>query len=103
MNCWACSTHRRRWASRSTWLDSHPQRTFVFHFLPVHASWLSFIEVWFSILSRKCLRRADFANATLATEQIEGFMSTYNTHVAHPSEYRLKNKIATRAQLQLAA
>lgn len=93
------------------WLDAHPQRTFVFHFLPVHASWLSFIEVWFSILSRKCLRRADFADASIATQQIEGFMLTYNTHMAHPFEWkkgvrfykRLKDKIAARADLQLAA
>jgi hypothetical protein len=93
------------------WLATHPQRTFVFHFLPVHASWLSFIEVWFSILSRKCLRRADFADASIATEQIEGFMTTYNTHLAHPFEWkkgvrfykRLKDKIAARSELQLAA
>src|SRR5205807_2322663 len=61
------------------------------------------VEVWLSIVSRKCRRRADFANATLATEQIEGFMSTYNTRMAHPFEYRLKDKIAARARLQLAA
>src|SRR6266702_8419159 len=98
-------------AEVASWLDSHPQRTFVFHFLPVHASWLSFIEVWFSILSRKCLRRADFADATIATEQIEGFMTSYNTHMAHPFEWkkgvrfykRLKDKIAARSELQSAA
>ena len=94
-----------------TWLDSHPQRTFVFHFLPVHASWLSFVEVWFSILSRKCLKRADFVDATVATRDIEGFMTTYNIHMAHPFEWkkgvrfykRLKDKIAARSELQLAA
>src|SRR6266550_8613908 len=94
-----------------SWLDAHPQRTFVFHFLPVHASWLSFIEVWFSILSRKCLRRADFADATIATQEIEAFMLTYNTHMAYPFEWkkgvrfyqRLKDKIAARSELQLAA
>jgi hypothetical protein len=93
------------------WLDAHPQRTFVFHFLPVHASWLSFIEVWFSILSRKCLRRADFADACIATQQIDAFMTTYNTHMAHPFEWkkgvrfckRLKDKIVARSELQLAA
>jgi hypothetical protein len=26
-------------------LDAHPQRSFLFHFLPVHASRLSFVEV----------------------------------------------------------
>jgi DDE superfamily endonuclease len=93
------------------WLQAHPQRTFVFHFLPVHASWLSFIEVWFSILSRKCLRRADFPDPTIASHTIEAFMLTYNTHLAHPFEWnkgvrfyqRLKDKIATRSDFQLAA
>ena len=84
----------------------------MFHFLPVHASWLSFIEVWFSILSRKCLRRARLrAMPTIATQQIEAFMRTYNPHMAHPFEWkkgvrfykRLKDKIAARQQLPLAA
>src|SRR6202165_228596 len=98
-------------AEVASWLDAHLQRRFVFHFLPVHASWLSFIEVWFSILSRKCLRRADFADATIATEQIEGFMTTYKTYLAHPCTWtkgvrfykRLKAKIAAQHELQLAA
>jgi DDE superfamily endonuclease len=93
------------------WRAARPQRTFVFHFLPVHASWLSFIEVWFSILSRKCLRRASFADASVATQEIEAFMLTYNTHLAHPFEWRkgvrfyqrLKDKIAARSTLQMAA
>jgi putative transposase len=98
-------------AEVANWLDTHRQRRFVFHFLPVHASWLSFIEVWFSILSRKCLKRADFADATIATSQIEAFMTTYNMHSAHPVTWkkgvrfykRLKAKIAARQELQLAA
>jgi hypothetical protein len=68
-------------------------------------------EVWFSILGRKCLKRADFPDATIATQQIEGFMTTYNTHLAHPFEWkkgvrfykRLKDKIAARSESQLAA
>jgi len=93
------------------WLADHPERAYVFHFLPVHASWLSFIEVWFSILSRKCLRRANFSDATIATQEIEAFMRTYNLHMAHPFEWkkgvrfykRLKAKIAARQELALAA
>ena len=69
------------------------------------------VEVWFSILSRKCLRRADFADPTIATQEIEAFMLTYNTHMAHPFEWkkgvrfykRLTDKIAARSELQLAA
>ena len=67
------------------------------------------MEVWFSILSRKCLKPADFSDATIATQQIEGFMTTYNTHLAHPFEWkkgvrfykRLKDKIAARSESQL--
>ena len=29
------------------------------HWLPAHGSWLNQVEIWFSILSRKCLRRAN--------------------------------------------
>jgi transposase len=103
------SSHRS--AEVATWLATHAARTFIFHFLPVHASWLSFIEVWFSILSRKCLRRADFSDATVATRQIEAFITTYNTHLAHPFAWkkgvrfyqRLKDKLAAPSALQRAA
>jgi hypothetical protein len=103
------SSHRS--AEVAAWLADHPRRTFHFHFLPVHASWLSFIEVWFSILSRKCLRRADFADAMSAGQEIEAFMINYNAHLAHPFEWkkgvrlykRLKDKIASRPALPQAA
>jgi hypothetical protein len=57
------------------------------------------------------LRRADFADASIATQKIEAFMSTYNIHMAHPFEWRkgvrfykrLKDKIAARSELRLAA
>jgi hypothetical protein len=47
----------------------------------------------------------------MATQEIEAFMLTYNTHMAHPFEWkkgvrfykRLKDKIAARSELQLAA
>ena len=98
-------------AEVASWVDTHPLRTCVFHCLPVHASWLSFIEVWFSTLSRECLKRADLTDATMATQHIEGFITTYTTHMAHPFEWkkgvrfykRLKDKIAARAELPLAA
>jgi DDE superfamily endonuclease len=103
------SSHRS--AEVAAWLADHPARTFHFHFLPVHASWLSFIEVWFSILSRKCLRRADFANTSIASQEIEAFMTNYNTHPAHPFEWkkgvrfykRLRDKIHASPALERAA
>ena len=42
------------------WLQQHPR--FVFHHPPVHCSWMNQVEQWFSILQRKRLRIADFAD-----------------------------------------
>jgi hypothetical protein len=33
-------------------------------------------------------RRADFADATIAAQQIEAFMLTYNTQMAHPFDWK---------------
>ncbi len=34
-----------------------------FHFTPKHASWINQIEIWFSILVRKLLRRCGFRSS----------------------------------------
>jgi hypothetical protein len=47
---------------------------------------------------------------TMATQEIEAFMLTYNIHMAHPFEWRkgvrfyqrLKDKLSARPELQLA-
>lgn len=42
------------------WLTDHPRWTF--HFTPTHASWLNQIELFFSILTRRLLRRGIFTS-----------------------------------------
>jgi len=37
---------------------SDPSHKIVFHYTPKHSSWLNQIEIWFSILVRKVIRRA---------------------------------------------
>jgi transposase len=73
-------------AEVAVYLAYRPWR-FRLHWLPLHASWLSFIEPWFSILSKKCLkrvrlRRTDFAAADKA---ITDFIATYDAHQASAS------------------
>jgi len=77
-----------RLAEVAVWLAYRPWRTFVFHWLPTHASWLSFVEVWFSILSRKCLKRSEFAAFAVAEQALTDFIATYNAHQAHPFTWR---------------
>jgi transposase len=61
---------------------------FRFHWLPVHGSWLSFIEAWFAILSKKCLHRSEWAALNEAADAILAFIRTYNAHQAHPFSWR---------------
>jgi hypothetical protein len=98
------SLHRS--AEVAVWLAYRPWRPFVFHWLPTHASWLSFVEAWFAILSKKCLKRAELPDFDAAERALTDFVATYNAHQAHPFTWRkgvrfyqrLKDKLAVPAQ-----
>ena len=57
------------------------------HWLPAHGSWLNQVEIWFSILSRKCLRRASVRSTHDPRTFIQRFLKTCNTHFAPPFEW----------------
>ena len=89
-------------AEVAVYVAYHPGR-FQFHWLPLHASWLSFIEPWFAILSRKCLARREWTTFPDAEQAITDFVATYDAHHAKPFTWRkgvrfyqrLKDKLAT--------
>jgi transposase len=95
-------------AEVAVYLAYRPWR-FAFHWLPVHSSWLSFIEVWFAILTKKCLKRSEWAEFDAAAKDILAFIATYDAHQAHPFTWRkgikfyqrLKDKLAQRQTPQL--
>jgi transposase len=83
------------------WLSKHPR--FVFHFLPVHCSWMNQIEQWFSILQRKRLKIADFADKQALSERLLAYVAYWNTH-AHPFNWSTKSvaKVMAKCQIELA-
>jgi DDE superfamily endonuclease len=70
------------------WLAKHPR--FVFHHPPVHCSWMNQVEQWFSILQRKRLVIADFANKAELAERLQAFIREWN-EVAHPFKWSTKS------------
>jgi transposase len=70
------------------WLAKHPR--FVFHHPPVHCSWMNQVEQWFSILQRKRLVIADFANKAELAERLQAFLREWN-QVAHPFKWSTKS------------
>ena len=95
------SLHRS--AEVAVWLAFRPWRSFDFHWLPTHASWLSFVEVWFAILSKKCLKRSELADFAAAAQILADFITTYNAHQAHPFTWRRAIRFYQRLRDKLAA
>jgi transposase len=62
------------------------------HWLPTHGSWLHPVELWFSLLSRKCLRRARVRSTQDLRTLIHRFLKPWNTHFAHPFEWTYTGK-----------
>jgi transposase len=79
------------------WLAKHAR--FVFHHPPVHCSWMNQVEQWFSILQRKRLRIADFADKTALAERLRAFIVEWN-RVAHPFKWSTKSVAKVMAKCQ---
>jgi len=52
------------------------------HFTPTHASWLNQVELFFSILERRLLRRGEFASVDVLSRRIIAFIKDYNRRAA---------------------
>jgi transposase len=58
------------------WLAAHPR--FTVTYTPKHASWLNQIELFFSILTRRLLRRGEFTSRQDLADKIETFIEVYD-------------------------
>ena len=68
------SSHRSHQTRQ--WLSEHPEFTIIQ--TPTHSSWLNVIEIWFSILTRRILRRGSFTSQAELSDKIERFIAIYN-------------------------
>lgn len=65
--------------------DSGRQIRFVF--TPKHCSWLNQIEIWFSILARRVLKRSSFNSTDAANAAILAFINYFNEILAKPFKW----------------
>jgi transposase len=58
------------------WLERHPR--FRLHFTPTSSSWLSMVEIFFSRLTEKAIRRGIFHSVPSLIAAIEEYLAAHN-------------------------
>lgn len=72
-----------------------PAHRIVFHYTPKHASWMNQIEIWFSILARKVLKRGNFSSVADLVAKVLTFVNYYNRTMAKPFKWTYQGKALT--------
>ena len=63
-----------------------------FVYTPKHTSWLNQVEIWFSILVRRLLKRASFTSVEELRLRLLDFIGYFNQTMAKPFKWTYKGR-----------
>lgn len=69
-----------------------PEHRIRFVYPPRHTSWLNQVEIWFSILTRRALKRASFASLKDLEARLRAFIDYFNAVLAKPFKWTYAGK-----------
>ncbi len=78
-------------ASRRTFL-TNPDHRIRFVYTPKHTSWLNQVELWFSILTRRLLKRGSFKSVDELKERILAFIEYFNRTMSKPFKWTYRGR-----------
>jgi hypothetical protein len=78
-------------------LLSDPTHKHGFHLTPTQGSWLHQVELWFSVLARRCLQRGAFGSVEDCATRLCDSLEVYNTHHARPYRWTYTGQPWVRA------
>lgn len=64
-----------------------PSHRVRFVYVPKHTSWLNQVEIWFSVLARRVLRRGSFRSTADLRDRILTFIDYFNRTMAKPYKW----------------
>jgi transposase len=79
-------------ASRTEYLE-RPEHRIRFVFTPRHCSWLNQIELWFSMLARRFIRRASFTSKEDLKTRLCAFIAYFNAVLAKPYRWTYAGRL----------
>ena len=59
-------------------------------YTPLHASWVNQVEIFFSILYKRCLKHGDFCSEADLCTHILAFIACWNTVDGHPFRWTFR-------------
>ena len=82
----------RSLSSRKEFLEDASHRI-RFVYTPKHSSWLNQIEIWFSILARRVIRRGDFSSKEDLRDKILAFIDYFDEVLAKPFRWTFTGQV----------
>lgn len=84
-------SHMKAMASRRTFL-ANPAHRIRFVYTPKYTSWLNQVELWFSILARRLIKRGSFTSVEDLHRRILEFIEYFNRTMAKPFKWTYQGR-----------
>jgi putative transposase len=72
---------------------THRRRRIRFVYTPKHCSWLNQVEIWFSVLARRVLKRGSFCSVDELRDGLMTFIRYFNRVLAKPNKWTYTGRV----------